>query len=365
MKKEKRSGDATLRRRGVRIFERAAGWFVEYQPSTSSLTWLFDEFENRPLGPFPSALDANNSARLMFGLKQRAKIKTPAQRKKELAHYERVLKKLFVNEQKEKTKMLYRRPLPRDHLEALVEHLAATYPKTFFTEKSLKRPLKKNILADLEKDRVLDDEQREAAVSFYTKDWNYEWTLLAGAKRINLSGEEVGVVTELEAREAQNRVRAQKEEHRRALASRHSPAEHARSLLADGKIPTDLLSKINAVPLPMPISQPQPFISTSSPPADPVAARPSNGVVRIPTPLPTPQPQPLPTPSMPAQPNGIDLARLRDLWGSVDAIYTNTSDEALRRALAAAALKVLVAEATNTIASLEDQYTSDQVYTHN
>ena len=68
---------------------------------------------------------------------------------------------------------------------------------------------------------------------------------------------------------------------------------------------------------------------------------------------------------MPPQPNGIDLARLRDLWGSVDAIYTNTPDEALRRALAAAALKVLVAEATNTIASLEDQYTSDQVYTHN
>ena len=260
--------------------------------------------------------------------------------------------------------MQYRRALPRDHLEALVEHLAATYPKAFFTEKILKRPLKKNILVDLEKDRVLDDEQREAAVNFYTKDWNYEYVLLTGAKRINLTGEEVGVVTAIEAREAQNRVRAQKEERRRALASRHSPAEHARSLLADGKIPTDSLSKINAVPLPMPTSQPQPFISTSSPLADPVAAWSSNGVVRISTSSP-PQPQPQPTPSMPPQPNGIDLARLRDLWGSVDAIYTNTSDEMLRRALAAAALKVLVAEATNTIASLEDQYTSDQVYTHN
>jgi len=263
--------------------------------------------------------------------------------------------------------MQYRRALPRDHLEALVEHLAATYPKAFFTDKFLKRPLKKNILVDLEKDRVLDDEQREAAVNFYTKDWNYEYVLLTGAKRINLTGEEVGVVTATEAREAQNRVRVQKEERRRALASRHSPAEIARSLLADGKIPTDSLSKINVVPLPMPISQPQPFISASSPPADPVAARPSNGVVRIPTPLPnTPQPQPSPTPTpVAAQPNGIDLARLRDLWGSVDAIYTNTSDEMLRRALAAAALKVLVAEATNTIASLEDQHTSDQkVHTH-
>ena len=93
MKKEKESGDATLRRRGVRIFERAAGWFVEYPPTTSSLATLF-EFENRPLGPFLSAFDANNSARLMFGLKQKAKVKTPAQRKKELAHHERVFKKL-------------------------------------------------------------------------------------------------------------------------------------------------------------------------------------------------------------------------------------------------------------------------------
>lgn len=135
-------------------------------------------------------------------------------------------------------KMQYRRALPRDHLEALVEHLAATYPKAFFTDKFLKRPLKKNILVDLEKDRVLDDEQREAAVNFYTKDWNYEYVLLTGAKRINLTGEEVGVVTATEAREAQNRVRVQKEERRRALASRHSPAEHARSLHDDGKIPT-------------------------------------------------------------------------------------------------------------------------------
>lgn len=91
---KRETGDATLRRRGVRIFEGAAGWFVEYPPSTSSLTTLFDEFKNRPLGPFPSALDANNSARLMFGLKQKAKVQTPAQRKKELAHYERVFKKL-------------------------------------------------------------------------------------------------------------------------------------------------------------------------------------------------------------------------------------------------------------------------------
>jgi sRNA-binding protein len=233
----------------------------------------------------------------------------------------------------------YRKALPREHLEALIDHLAATYPKAFFKDKFLKRPLKKNILIDLERDRCLNDEQREAAVSYYTRDWNYEYALLAGAKRIDLSGEEVGTVTALEANEARERVRVQKEERRRTLASRHAPADVARSLHAAGKIPTDSLSKINVVPLKA-SAQPQP-----SPEPNPITPA---------DPQPT-SPQPLSTPT--AQPllNGVDLGRLRTLWESVDSICTNTPDEALRHALAAAALRVLVAEAQNTITELEKQ----------
>jgi sRNA-binding protein len=43
------------------------------------------------------------------------------------------------------------RLLPREMIEQLIEYLATTYPKTFFTSPHLKRPLKKNILLDLEK----------------------------------------------------------------------------------------------------------------------------------------------------------------------------------------------------------------------
>ena len=97
---------------------------------------------------------------------------------------------------------MHRVTIPREQLEELIQHLATTYPKAFFVQPYLKRPLKKNILLDLERDRILDDDRREAALNFYTRDWNYEHTLQAGAKRIDLNGKEVGIVTELEEREA-------------------------------------------------------------------------------------------------------------------------------------------------------------------
>jgi hypothetical protein len=47
---------------------------------------------------------------------------------------------------------MHTRTMPREQLEQLIEYLAATYPKAFFTQQHLKRPLKKNILLDLEKE---------------------------------------------------------------------------------------------------------------------------------------------------------------------------------------------------------------------
>lgn len=144
------------------------------------------------------------------------------------------------------------RTLPREQLEELISYLAMTYPKAFFTPPQPKRPLKKNIISDLEKDRVLDDEKREAAVNFYMRDWNYERVLQVGAKRVDLGGREVGTVTELEQSEAEARVRAQKKiinERRQA----EGPIEVTRRLHAAGKISTDMLSKITAPPLAPPI----------------------------------------------------------------------------------------------------------------
>ena len=107
----------------------------------------------------------------------------------------------------ETAQMLHRRLFPREQLEDFVSELVFSYPKCFVTDSRLKRPLKKNIMLDLEKDKFLDDEKREAAIAFYTRDWNYERKLEAGAKRIDLDGKEAGTVTETEEREAKERVR--------------------------------------------------------------------------------------------------------------------------------------------------------------
>jgi sRNA-binding protein len=228
-----------------------------------------------------------------------------------------------------------RRPLPREQLDELIQFLATTYPKCFFTDKYQKRPLKKNILADLEKDRVLDDDRREAAVSFYLRGWNYEYCLQAGAKRIDLNGNEVGTVTETEAREASARVQAQKDE----LRKKRNPIEVMRSLHATGQVSTDMLSKITAPPLPE---------KTVKPTLADVAALKT----------PTAPPPPEKTMSTPADAAALkkpspELARLHTLWGTVDNIFENTPDPTLRNALGAVALRVLISESASLIGALE------------
>ena len=147
----------------------------------------------------------------------------------------------------ETAQMLYRRVFPRERLEDFVSELAFSYPKCFVTDLRLKRPLKKNIILDLEKDRFLDDEKREAAIAFYTRDWNYERKLQAGAKRIDLDGKEVGTVTELEEREAMERVRLAQQARNQASknvevevvnAPRREVAAHTQSLTTPSFKPT-------------------------------------------------------------------------------------------------------------------------------
>ena len=211
---------------------------------------------------------------------------------------------------------MHRVTIPREQLEELIQHLATTYPKAFFVQPYLKRPLKKNILLDLERDRILDDDRREAALNFYTRDWNYEHTLQAGAKRIDLNGKEVGIVTELEEREARERVLAQK---RKIKEDRElqGPIEVARSLHAARRIPTDSLSKIDA-------------------PARPPMAK----------------AKPTPEPAL----NGADLTRLRAMWSNIETVLAQTEDAGLQSAVAVAALKVFVASATKLIETLEAEH---------
>ncbi len=132
--------------------------------------------------------------------------------------------------------MLHRRIFPREELEEMSRYLAQKYPAAFFAEPALKRPLKKNILADLERDNTLDSDKREAAVTFYTQDWNYENTLQAGAERVGLDGKRAGTVTEQEQLEAQKRIWTRKQELKGRDKALPGPIEVVRKLHSEGRV---------------------------------------------------------------------------------------------------------------------------------
>ncbi len=206
--------------------------------------------------------------------------------------------------------MIMGRMFPREEIKQMIEYLADKYPKAFFTQPHLKRPLKKNIIDDLEKDQVLDQERRNAAIGFYTADWAYERALQVGTKRIDLNGKEVGTVTQLEQKEALDRVRIKKQAQRDKL----NPIDVMRDLYDNGRISTDMLRKVTAPLLEM-------KSKTVTPP--------------------------------PAVMDGTELTKLRALWGSIDDLLAKTEDSRLQAALTVPALKVFIAEAEKFIAGFE------------
>jgi ProP effector len=96
----------------------------------------------------------------------------------------------------------------REEIEAVIRMLVDRYPKCFFQNPRLRRPLKKNIAADLERaDFPASPDLIAAAVDWYMSHFGYLYGLQAGAKRIDLEGNEVGTVTELEQAAAQRKIK--------------------------------------------------------------------------------------------------------------------------------------------------------------
>lgn len=203
------------------------------------------------------------------------------------------------------------RPIPRQVIEDHIEYLSAKYPKCFFVDPRMRQPLKKNIVADLEKEQVLDHEKRVAAVTFYTNDWAYQRALQAGAERIDLNGDKAGVVTELEQCTAEKKIQQDKKK----LSEKNigNPISVLNQLHSAGRIPTDALGKLTAPRVVTPMKKPEP-----PPPA-------------------TPRPAPM-------------LERLQTLVAGLQDI--DTPDEGLKAALTAATLGVIVAEAQRLIGNL-------------
>jgi len=132
----------------------------------------------------------------------------------------------------------------REETEAVIKQLTVAYPKCFFEIPQLRRPLKKNIVADLHQDGFgVAPELLSAAICWYESHFGYQHALQPGAKRINLQGKEVGTVTSVEALGAQKKIKEDKER------VRSSPSGVLRDLYRKGHVPEDQLKKLDAVPM--------------------------------------------------------------------------------------------------------------------
>jgi sRNA-binding protein len=127
----------------------------------------------------------------------------------------------------------------QDH-RAVIELLAQVFPKTFFVAGFQRRPLKKNIVADIERvnDPSLASFDIGDAVDFYINHWDYDAACsIAGADRINLEGKAVGKITEAEAREARQRRASKKAMHAATYEAENEAREEMRRKIPSMTIP--------------------------------------------------------------------------------------------------------------------------------
>lgn len=130
--------------------------------------------------------------------------------------------------------------------------LAERYPRCFFVNPRLRQPLKKNIVADLQKDGFAVTELISASVDWYTSHIGYQYRLETGAKRLDLEGKEAGTVTESEYHAAQKKILKIKE----TMASLN-PIRTTSNLVTARRISEDQLKKIDAPMSSRPTIQPE------------------------------------------------------------------------------------------------------------
>jgi sRNA-binding protein len=130
--------------------------------------------------------------------------------------------------------------------------LCESYPKCFFENPKQRRPLRKDITADITKDKhfVVAPEMITAAVEWYKTHIGYDYAMsIAGAKRIDLDGKEVGTVTEQEALGAKQRIdEINRKNNERAAQS--GPVKILSGMHASGRISDDAVKKLDATPMP-------------------------------------------------------------------------------------------------------------------
>jgi sRNA-binding protein len=96
--------------------------------------------------------------------------------------------------------------------EEFIRYLAERFPKCFFEDPSQRRPLKHNIIIDLERENILEHEKLSQTLDWYTNHFAYRYSLMAGAERVDLDGNKAGTVTPQEQQEARAWIAARKRE---------------------------------------------------------------------------------------------------------------------------------------------------------
>jgi sRNA-binding protein len=126
--------------------------------------------------------------------------------------------------------------------------LCRSFPKCFFEDPKQRRPLKHNIAADIieDPDFQVSPAMITAALEWYTNHVGYDYVTLAGSKRIDLDGREVGTVTEQEFLAAKHRINDYN--HRRNELARINPVKVLSDMHASGKISDDAVKKLDATP---------------------------------------------------------------------------------------------------------------------
>jgi sRNA-binding protein len=104
----------------------------------------------------------------------------------------------------------------REQVIHVVKLLAERYPKCFFEYPHLRRPMKKNIIDDILNDGFpVDRGTLETALMWYKSNSDYKRQLVNGTTRIDLNGDEAGIVTGTyleEKHKRQNTIRRERQE---------------------------------------------------------------------------------------------------------------------------------------------------------
>jgi sRNA-binding protein len=141
--------------------------------------------------------------------------------------------------------------LTREENENVIRMLCEHYPKTFFDEPKQRRPLKSDIEADIIKDAnfAVAPEMIVAVIEWYRSHVSMAYaTTMAGSKRIDLDGREVGTVTAQEALAAQQFVYEFNAAKNRQKATR-SPVGILCDMHASGQISDCAVKKLEAPPM--------------------------------------------------------------------------------------------------------------------